>query len=70
MLSIKQGRTKYHFLSLWYDTTWDWTVVSRTIRQTLYSLSQWNKLPRVHELYEDIFQELKRTWYKLDKIYS
>ena len=31
MLSVKQGGIKYHFLSLWYDWTWDWTPVSRTI---------------------------------------
>ena len=31
MLSVKQGSIKYHFKSLWYDTTWDWTLVSRTI---------------------------------------
>ena len=31
MLSVKQGGIKYHFLSLWYDLTWDWTPVSRTI---------------------------------------
>ena len=29
MLSVKQGGIKYHFLSLWYDSTWDWTQVSR-----------------------------------------
>ena len=23
MLSVKQGSVKYHFLSLWYDSTWD-----------------------------------------------
>ena len=23
MLSVKQGDIKYHFLSLWYDSTWD-----------------------------------------------
>ena len=23
MLSIKQGVIKYHFLGLWYDSTWD-----------------------------------------------
>ena len=22
MLSVKQGGIKYHFLSLWYDSTW------------------------------------------------
>ena len=25
MLSVKQGGIKNHFLSLWYDSTWDWT---------------------------------------------
>ena len=31
MLSVNQGGLKYHFLSLWYDSTWDWTQVSRAI---------------------------------------
>ena len=31
MLSVEQGGIKYHFLSLWYDSTWDWTEVSRAI---------------------------------------
>ena len=31
MLSVKQGGIKYHFLSLWYGSTSDWTPVSRTI---------------------------------------
>ena len=31
MLSILQGGTKYHFLSLWYDSTWNCTPVSRMI---------------------------------------
>ena len=31
MLSVKQGGIKYHFLSVWYDSTWDWTQVSRAI---------------------------------------
>ena len=31
MLSVKQGSVKYHFFSLWYDWTWDWTKVSRAI---------------------------------------
>ena len=29
ILSVKQGGIKYHFLSLWYDSTWNWTPVSR-----------------------------------------
>ena len=31
MLSGKQWDIKYHFLSLWYYSTWDWTLVSWTI---------------------------------------
>ena len=31
LLSVKQGGIKYHFWSLWYDSTWDWTPISRTI---------------------------------------
>ena len=31
MLSVKQGGIKYHFKSFWYDSTWDWTQVSRAI---------------------------------------
>ena len=31
MQSAKQGGIKYHFLSLWYNSTMDWTPVSRII---------------------------------------
>ena len=31
MVSVKQGGIKYHFLSFWYDSTWDWSPVSRTL---------------------------------------
>ena len=31
MLSVKQGSIKYHFLSLWYDLTRDWTQVTQAI---------------------------------------
>ena len=30
-LPYKQGGIRYHFLSLWYDSTWDWTQGSRAI---------------------------------------
>ena len=36
MLSVKQDSIKYHFLSLWYDSTWDWTQVSRAIDDGAY----------------------------------
>ena len=31
MLNVKQGDIKYHFLSLWYDSTLDWIPVSWAI---------------------------------------
>ena len=31
MVSANQGGIKSPFLSLWYDSTWDWTPVSQTI---------------------------------------
>ena len=34
VLSAKQGGIKYHFLSLWYDSTWDWTPVFELYSQT------------------------------------
>ena len=31
LLSVKQGNIKYHFLSLWYESTRDRTLVSQAI---------------------------------------
>ena len=31
MPSVEQGSIEYHFLSLWYDSTCDWTQVSQAI---------------------------------------
>ena len=31
MLSVKQEDIKYHFLSLLYNSTWDWTPVTQAI---------------------------------------
>ena len=35
MLSVKQDGIKYHFLSLWYDSTWDWTPSPGPLANTL-----------------------------------
>ena len=42
MLSVKLGDIKDHFLSLWYNSTWDWTLISRTINEhfTHYKLKK------------------------------
>ena len=31
MVSVKQDGIKYYFMSLWYDSTWDWVPVYRAI---------------------------------------
>ena len=36
MLSAKQGGIKYYFLSLWYDSTKEWTLVLRDIYIYIY----------------------------------
>ena len=33
ILSAKQCSIKYHFLNIWYDSTWKWIPVSRTISE-------------------------------------
>ena len=33
ILSVKQRGIKYHFLSLWYDSTRDWTQIDRAISE-------------------------------------
>ena len=53
MQSVKQGGIKYHFLSLWNDSTWDGTQVSRAIgehsnhyangNETLYGIRFWSQ---------------------------
>ena len=46
MLSVKQGGIKYHFFkSLWYDSTRDWTQVSRAIGE---HSNRWAKLVLVY----------------------
>ena len=44
MLSVKQGGVKYHFLSLWYDSTWDWTQVSQAIGKYSYHYANVRKV--------------------------
>ena len=44
MVIGKQGGIKYHFLSLWYDLTWDWTQVSQAIGEPADLNSLWQVL--------------------------
>ena len=65
MLTVKQGEIKYHFLSLWYDSTWDWNQVSQAHWQTVYSLGQWpsmwTSMQRVGILvWMDVYSSIKR----------
>ena len=33
MVSVKQGGIKYHFLSLWYDSTWDFVMAFASMQR-------------------------------------
>ena len=49
ILSVKQGGIKYFFfffffLRLWYDSTWDWTPVSRPIGKYNYLLFNYSQV--------------------------
>ena len=66
MLNVKQGHTKYHFLSLWYDSTWDWTLISWTIDEHSTRL----KLERFHASYQDSPVQSARGVEYTDCIYA
>ena len=54
-LSVKQGGIKYHFLSLWYDSTWDWTQVSWAIGGHSKHNANENKINKItNEQYREI----------------
>ena len=42
MLSVKQGGIKHHFLSLWYDSTWDKTIeeMKEAVTKAIDTLTQ------------------------------
>ena len=41
ILSVKQGSIKYHFLNLWFHSTWDWILVSRAFgKQSIYEANE------------------------------
>ena len=58
MLRDKQGVIKYHFLSLWYNSTYDWTLVSRILGD-IYGNTYiiWFYLPIIN-IQEHIYQSL------------
>ena len=55
MLSAKQGDIKYHFLSLWYDSTWDWIPVSRAIGEHSTQLTKCKVIYRVFFIINSTF---------------
>ena len=67
MLSVNQGGIKYHFLSHWNESTWDWTSVLLDHWRTLYSFGQYIYIRTVihicyfwwDEEYDDILQRNK-----------
>ena len=46
MVSVKQIRIKYHFLSLWYESILDWTPVSRAIGEHSTYKEKWTEMEK------------------------
>ena len=59
MLSVKQGGIKYHLLSPWYNSTRDWTPVSRTIGEQYDLLN--------HNFEEILFYFIKEIRFPFDR---
>ena len=45
MVSVKQGGITYYFLSIWYDSTWDWTPFCRTIGEHSIIRDRLDRIP-------------------------
>ena len=73
MLSVKQGDIKYHFLSLWYDLTCDWILVSWAIdkhstppAQIIDTISPHNATAlNLYKVCNKIFWERHHRWFFL-----
>ena len=68
MLSAKQSGIKYHFLRVWYYSTWDWTQVSRTIgKHSIHSANGpvSTKVDGSNSVNHDQLQELSYCQYSL-----
>ena len=59
MLSVKLRGIKYHFLSFCYNSTWDWTPVSRTIGE--------HSTHNIY-IYKDINTRLTKAWTAINRL--
>ena len=62
MLSVKQGGIKHHFLSLWYDATWTWALISRTMGEhfTHYAIRSYQRRLSILYRYKDAMNENRK----------
>ena len=68
MLSVKQGGIKYHFLSLWYDSTLDWTPVIWAIGE--HSTHEANKPVLFFEHLAVNISNIQQSMSLKDKLYT
>ena len=52
MLSVKQGGIKYHFSSFWYESTLDWTQVSRAIGEHSNHHANYHAKSKIKQFYD------------------
>ena len=58
---LSKAGIKYHFLSLWYDSIWDWTLVFQTIGE--HSTHQANGLVVINYFYLLPAHSLLSWWF-------
>ena len=66
MLSVKIVGINYHFFSLWYDATWDWTQVSQSIGEysnhyTIMPIYQTNDDTLIQIIKKNLMEKFKPT---------
>ena len=67
MLSVKQARIKYHFFfSFLYDSTWDWTLVSRNIGEHSTQIQKGIFQGKV--IYRQLYKKLKLYEHKPESV--
>ena len=70
MLSIKQEDIMYHFLSLWYDSTWDWNPVSQASGEHYNHDVNWKKISQYVLKIDKLFVCTdKKSLMKLDPLF-
>ena len=69
MLSVRQGNIKNYFLSLWYDSTWDWIAVSQAFGEYSNHWENWLIQFKQKKKIHIASKKYQKTLYVLDRFF-